>query len=57
MPEKQTRRQLFRWLGWFGMANAIMKKHNCLPKDVYTSHLDELKKLMTKGVPGAPKLR
>jgi hypothetical protein len=40
-----------------GMANAIMKKHNCLPKDVYTDHLDELKKLMTEGVPGAPKLK
>ena len=40
-----------------GMASAIMKKHNCLPKDVYTKHLDELKELMTKGVPGAPKLK
>jgi hypothetical protein len=39
-----------------GMANAIMKKHNCLPKDVYTNHLDELKKLMAEGVPGAQKL-
>ncbi len=40
-----------------GMANGIMKKHNCLPKDVYTEHLDELKQLMTEGVPGAPKLK
>jgi hypothetical protein len=40
-----------------GMANAIMKRHNCLPRDVYTSHLDELKELMTAGVPGAPKLK
>lgn len=39
-----------------GMANAIMKKNNCLPRDVYTHHLDELKELMTTGVPGAPKL-
>lgn len=40
-----------------GMANAIMKEHQCLPKDVYTDHLDELKKLMSEGVPGAPKLK
>lgn len=40
-----------------GMANAIMKKHNCLPRDVYNNHLDELKQLMTEGVPGAPKLK
>lgn len=40
-----------------GMANAIMKKHNCLPEDVYTKHLDELKQLMTEGVPGALKLK
>jgi len=24
MPDMQTRRQLFRWLGWFAMANAII---------------------------------
>ena len=24
MSEVQTRRQLFRWLGWFAMANAII---------------------------------
>lgn len=40
-----------------GMANAIMKEHQCLPKDVYTDHLDQLKQLMAAGVPGAPKLK
>lgn len=40
-----------------GMANAIMKEHQCLPKDVYTDHLAQLKQLMTEGVPGAPKLK
>ena len=40
-----------------GMANAIMKEHQCLPRDVYTDHLTQLKRLMTEGVPGAPKLR
>jgi hypothetical protein len=40
-----------------GMANAIMKEHQCLPKDVYTDHLPQLKQLMSEGVPGAPKLR
>tara|TARA_R110002096_G_scaffold42144_13_gene113770 strand:- start:4556 stop:6487 length:1932 start_codon:yes stop_codon:yes gene_type:complete len=39
-----------------GMANGIMKEHGCLPRDVYTSHLDELKQLMSEGVPGSPKL-
>ena len=39
-----------------GMANAIIKKHNCLPRDVYANHLDELKALMSEGVPGAPKV-
>ena len=33
-----------------GMAASICKKHGCTPRDVYTSHLDELKALMTKGV-------
>ncbi len=37
--------------------NALMKEHGCLPRDVYTIHLDELKQLMTEGVPGAPKLK
>jgi hypothetical protein len=40
-----------------GMANAIMKEHQCLPKDVYSDHLAQLKQLMTEGVPGAPKLK
>ncbi len=40
-----------------GMANAIMKEHQCLPRDVYTDHLDQLKLLMSKGVPGAPSLK
>ncbi|MGB0993729.1 MAG: FAD-dependent oxidoreductase, partial [Akkermansiaceae bacterium] len=40
-----------------GMANSIIKKHQCLPKDVYTNHLPELKKLMTQGVPSAPRLK
>ena len=39
-----------------GMANAIMKKHQCLPRDVYAQHLGELKELMAAGVPGAPTL-
>ena len=33
-----------------GMAASICKKHDCNPRDVYKSHLDELKELMTKGV-------
>ena len=33
-----------------GMAASICKKHGCDPRDVYKSHLDELKDLMTKGV-------
>ena len=33
-----------------GMAASICKKHNCNPRDVYKTHLDELKELMTKGV-------
>ena len=33
-----------------GMAASICKKHNCNPRDVYTTHLDELKELMAKGV-------
>jgi len=40
-----------------GMANAIMKEHNCLPRDVYEHHLDGLKRLMAEGVPGAPRLK
>ncbi len=33
-----------------GMAASICKKHGCNPRDVYKSHLDELKALMEKGV-------
>ena len=33
-----------------GMAASICKKHKCDPRDVYKSHLDELKSLMEKGV-------
>ena len=33
-----------------GMAASVCKKHGCSPRDVYTTHLDELKELMTKGV-------
>jgi len=33
-----------------GMAASICRKHGCNPRDVYKSHLDELKGLMTKGV-------
>ena len=33
-----------------GMAASVCKKHGCDPRDVYKSHLDELKALMTKGV-------
>ena len=33
-----------------GMAASICKKHKCLPRDVYATHLDELKALMEKGV-------
>ena len=33
-----------------GMAASICRKHDCSPRDVYKSHLDELKGLMTKGV-------
>ncbi len=40
-----------------GMANAILKKHQCLPRDIYTDHFDELQELMAAGVPGAPSLK
>ena len=33
-----------------GMAASICKKHDCNPRDVYKSHLDELKALMEKGI-------
>jgi hypothetical protein len=34
-----------------GMAAAICRKHKCLPRDVYTDHLSELKPMMAAGVP------
>ena len=37
-----------------GMAAAICKRHQCKPRDVYTSHLSELKEAMTIGA-GNPK--
>ena len=33
-----------------GMAASICKKNGCRPRGVYTTHLEELKALMTKGV-------
>ncbi len=33
-----------------GMAASLCKQHDCLPRDVYTRHLDSLKQLMAKGV-------
>ena len=33
-----------------GMAASVCKKYGCNPRDVYKSHLDELKALMEKGV-------
>ncbi|QDU54655.1 FAD-dependent oxidoreductase [Aeoliella mucimassa] len=33
-----------------GMAASICKAHDCLPRDVYTTHLDELKQLLETGV-------
>lgn len=33
-----------------GMAAAVCTQHECLPRDVYTEHLDELKALMQQGV-------
>lgn len=32
-----------------GMAASLCKEHDCLPRDVYADHLDELKALMTRG--------
>lgn len=37
-----------------GMAASVCKAHDCLPNDVYTEYLDELKELMTKGVAPSP---
>ncbi|MCL2742745.1 MAG: FAD-dependent oxidoreductase [Planctomycetaceae bacterium] len=36
------------------MAAAVCVKHNALPRDVYTTHLSELKDLMNKGVAPPP---
>ena len=33
-----------------GMATSICKEHHALPRDVYTTHLNELKDLMKKGI-------
>ena len=35
-----------------GMAAAICRKYGCQPRDVSTSHLEELKERMRRGVPG-----
>ena len=32
-----------------GMASAICKKYNCLPRDVYESHVDELIEMAKQG--------
>lgn len=37
-----------------GMAAAVCKRHGVNPRQVYTSHLDELKALMTQGVGKLP---
>jgi hypothetical protein len=33
-----------------GMAAALCKRHECLPRDVYAKHLDALKELLVRGV-------
>ena len=38
-----------------GMAAGLCTKHQVLPRDIYNSHLKELKSLMSKGM-GAPGL-
>ena len=37
-----------------GMAASICRRHDAYPRDVYTAHLDELKAMMSKGVPYGP---
>ncbi|MBQ6925764.1 MAG: FAD-dependent oxidoreductase [Kiritimatiellae bacterium] len=37
-----------------GMAAKICRDRNCLPRDVYGTHLGELKKMMADGVPDNP---
>ncbi len=34
-----------------GMAASLCTKHGCLPRDIYTEHLDALKAMMARGVP------
>lgn len=34
-----------------GMAATVCRKHDCLPREVYTAHLSDLKEAMTAGVP------
>ncbi|MDO5565848.1 MAG: FAD-dependent oxidoreductase, partial [Planctomycetia bacterium] len=38
-----------------GMAAAVARKNNCLPRGVYEKHLDELKAHMKEGIAPAPK--
>lgn len=46
--------RVMRTLGMLGevvaMAAAVCRRHGCLPRDVYLTHLDELKALMRDGV-------
>ncbi len=37
-----------------GMAASICRRHDADPRDVYTTYLDELKTMMTQGVPYGP---
>jgi len=37
-----------------GMAASICRRHDAYPRDVYESHLDELKSMMARGVPYGP---
>ena len=37
-----------------GMAAAVCRRHDCLPKAVYSEYLDELKALMTAGIDMTP---
>jgi hypothetical protein len=34
-----------------GMAASICKKNNALPRDIFQTYLEDLKKLMSEGVP------
>lgn len=33
-----------------GIASSVCKKNGCLPREVYTEHLDEFKELLSKGI-------